>query len=154
MFENGTWHSESFREKQFVSISQVEFLFLTGIRQLEIAFLLQVCVRACVWGGSQSFHVQSTSFSEMKVFFNLLFNSITKYLIMLVLRGLGILSCQFGFATWKFLRSLYVRYCSIINSWSSQYDLKRFWKKEIIEELQEHFNNLQGHTRIHQPLSL
>lgn len=54
-FENGIWHTESFRQKQFVSVNQLEFLFLTGIRQLEIGSLFQVCVHVCVGGEVRAF---------------------------------------------------------------------------------------------------
>lgn len=43
-FGNGTLHTESFRQQWFVSINELKFLCLTGIRQLAIAALFKVCV--------------------------------------------------------------------------------------------------------------
>lgn len=54
-FENGAWNSESFRQKQFLSVSQLEFLFLTGIGLVKIASLFQVCVHVCGGGDVRAF---------------------------------------------------------------------------------------------------
>lgn len=43
-FGNGTLHTESFRQQQFMSINELKFLCLSGIRQLAIAALFKVCV--------------------------------------------------------------------------------------------------------------
>lgn len=69
-----------------------------------------------VWEEKSELSNKINLFLKIKSIFYLLFNSIIKYLIMLVLKGVGVLTCQFGITGWKSSHSLHVRYCSIINS--------------------------------------